>query len=63
MANVLGPLCLEKCFKNKKKLVRMYKKSEDKIDTELDVTKLMKTIRDMKIIIKGTLMENSQTKF
>ena len=41
----------------------MYKKSEDKIDTELDVTKLMKTIRDMKTIIKGTLMENSQTKF
>ena len=30
---------------------------------ELDIVKILKTIRDMKILVKGTLMNDEDTKF
>jgi hypothetical protein len=41
----------------------MYRKGKDKIDTELDLSKLVKTIRDTKILLRGTLMNSDTTKF
>ena len=41
----------------------MYEEGQDKIDTELDIVKMMKTLRDMKILLKGTLMNDVDTKF
>jgi len=41
----------------------MYEGGEEKINTELDIVKILKTMRDMKILLKGTLMSDVNTKF
>ena len=33
------------------------------MSTELDIVKILKTLRDMKILLKGTLMNDPETMF
>ena len=47
----------------KDKFKKLYAEGEDKITTELDIVKLMKALRDMKILLKGTMMSDINTKF
>ena len=36
---------------------------EEKLSNELDIVKILKTLRDMKILLKGTLLSDPGTKF
>jgi|TARA_B110000285_G_C14944626_1_gene523711 hypothetical protein len=36
---------------------------EEKMSIELDIVKILKTLRDMKILLGGTLMSDPATKF
>lgn len=62
-ANILGPCCLDSCFKKKEKLQTMFEGGQDMIDTELDIIKLTKTLRDIKIFLKNTFLAESSIKF
>ena len=41
----------------------MYQQGEDKIETELDIVKMMKTLRDIKILVKNTWLSDAGTKY
>ena len=62
-ANLLGPMCSTCCFPKRDKFKKLYEEGEDKIESELNIVKIMKTLRDMKILLKGTLMNDVGTKF
>lgn len=62
-SRILGVFCSKCCFSKKDKLQRLYDEGEDKLSMELDIVKILKTIRDMKILVKGTLMNDEDTKF
>ena len=62
-SRVLGVFCSKCCFPKKEKFQKLYDIGEDKLSTELDIVKILKTLRDMKILLKGTLMNDPETKF
>ena len=41
---------------------RLYEEGQDRIETELDLVKLMKNLRNMKVLMRNSLM-NKQVKF
>ena len=45
-----------------RRLIRLYKKAQDRIENELDVIKIVKHIRELKILAKNSLM-NIMTRF
>lgn len=63
VARMFGVFCSTCCFAKRDKLLKMYEGGEEKINTELDIVKILKTMRDMKILLKGTLMSDVNTKF
>ena len=37
--------------------MKLYEKGQDRIDTELNIIKIMKSVRDMKVLLKSSLMD------
>lgn len=50
------------CFPRRDKFIRLYEKGQDRIDTDLDIVKIMKSIRNMKILMRNSFMDD-ETKF
>lgn len=48
--------CLKCCWKNHDKLMKLYKESEEKIDSELDVIKITNSLRKLKLLLKNSLL-------
>ena len=48
------PKCL---FKKRDKFIKLYDKGQDRIDTELDIVKMMKSLRNMKILMRNSFMD------
>jgi hypothetical protein len=44
-------------FKKRDKFLSLYEKGQDRIDTELDIVKIMKSLRNMKILMKNSFMD------
>lgn len=49
-------LCCQRIFKNKKKFKKIYEKGKDRIETFLDIRKLIKNISLLKELMKHSLM-------
>ena len=62
LANSLGGLFCDCCWGKKRKMQRLYEEGQDRIETELDLVKLMKNLRNMKVLMRNSLM-NKQVKF
>ena len=62
-SNILGCFCSKCCFPKRDKLQTLYSEGEDKINRELDIVKILKTLRDIKIFLKSTTMNDKDTKF
>ena len=45
-----------------KKLIKLYNEADDKISNDLNVVKLIKNLRDLKILVNSTMMDR-MTKF
>lgn len=56
-ARHLGPLVSGCCFKRKENFIKMYDRGKDRIDAELNIVKIMRTLRDLKILMKNSLMD------
>ena len=37
---------------------KLYEEGEDRIDTELDIVKIMKGVRDAEVMLKSSVMDN-----
>ena len=44
------------CFKRRKKLLKLYNTIEEHINNEMDITQIMKTLRNLNIILETSLM-------
>ena len=55
-------LCFSKWWKKHEKLKKLYEKGSEKIKTELNIVKIVKDLRNLKILIKNSLMD-PQIKF
>lgn len=55
-ARVMGGCFCDKFFKRKEKFVKLYERGQDRIEAELNIVKIMKSMRDMKILMKNSLM-------
>lgn len=62
-SRIFGVVCSNCCFSKKFKLQKLYEEGEEKLSNELDIVKILKTLRDMKILLKGTLLSDPGTKF
>lgn len=51
--------CPNPFFKRKDRFVKMYERGYDRINTELNIVKIMKSLRDLKILMKNSLMDSS----
>ena len=51
--SMLGCCC---CGKKKNRLWRLYNEGQDRIEKEFDLVKIIKSIRNMKVIMKHKLM-------
>ena len=53
-----GFLCCSRCmFKRKDQFLKLYERGQDRIDAELNIVKIMKTLRDLKILMKNSLLD------
>ena len=48
------PTC---CWSKREKLTKLFETSEDRIEAELDLIKVMRNIRSQKILLKSKLMD------
>lgn len=52
-------LCWPKCcFKRREKFLKLYNKGQDRIDAELDIVKIMKNLRNIKILMRNSFMDD-----
>jgi hypothetical protein len=56
-AKLLGPCCCHCMFKRKGRFVKLYERGQDRIEAELNIVKILKSLRDMKILMKNSLMD------
>jgi len=56
LANSLGVLFCNCCWSKKEKYQRLYEKGQEKIESELDIVRLTKNLRYMKILLRNSLM-------
>ena len=63
LSRILGCLCASCCFSKRDKLNKLFDDGDEKLSTELDIVKILKTLRDMKILLKGTMLSDPGTKF
>ena len=54
-ARVIGcPTCL---FRKRDKFLKLYEKGQDRIDSELDIVKIMRSLRNLKILMRHSFMD------
>ena len=58
LANRMGKAFPCKKWKNKGKLQKLYRTGEDRIESEMNIIKIMNTIRNIKIILKNSMMSS-----
>ena len=58
MARILGCFFPKSCFSRRDMFLKLYERGQDRIDTELDVVKMMKSLRDIKILLKSSIMDD-----
>lgn len=57
ISNKLGCLFPSFCWSKRDKLTKVFKTSADRIETELDVIKVMRSIRRQRILLKSKMMD------
>ena len=58
MARIMGCFFPKSCFGRRDMFLKLYERGQDRIDTELDVVKMMKSLRDIKILLKSSIMDD-----
>jgi hypothetical protein len=61
LSNKLGALFPCRSWSKKKKLQKLYEVGAERIDNELDIVKLMNSLRNLKIVIANSIL-NEETK-
>ena len=56
LANFFNRLCCSCCWKKKEKFQSLFEQCQDKVDSQLDVMKLIQNLAKLKIILKNSLM-------
>ena len=55
--NQLGWLFFcNKCWKNQDKITKLIDEAQDRLDQELNIVKIIQTLRNMKVVLKSSLM-------
>ena len=63
LANLMGRFFIcDGCWRKREKLQLMYEESAERIDAELDIVKMLRDLRNFKILLTNTMMDKS-TKF
>ena len=58
-SNLLGSFsCCARCWSKNDKLTKMYEEASDRIDAELDIVKLLRNIRNSKILLESMMDDN-----
>ena len=57
-ARLMGDCCCNKFFKRKTRFMKLYERGQDRVESELNIVKIMKSMRDMKILMKNSFMDN-----
>ena len=55
-ARILGCCCPRFCFKKRDMFIKLYDRGKNRIEGELDIVKIIKSIRNMKILMKNSFM-------
>lgn len=58
LANKMGPVFPCKKWRKKYKLQKMYQVGESRIESEMNIVKIMKNLRNIKIIMKNSMMSH-----
>ena len=56
-ARILGDCCCNCMFKRKDRFMKLYERGQDRVEAELNIVKIMKSLRDMKILMKNSMMD------
>ena len=56
LANLFNRFCCSCCWKKKEKFQSLFEQCQDKVDSQLDVMKLIQNLAKLKIILKNSLM-------
>lgn len=57
-SNILGAFsCFNSCSKKNSKLTKLYKKAENRINKELDIVKILTNVRNLKILLKNSMID------
>ena len=63
LQNLMGPCFICRiCWKNRSKLNKLFEKTQERLDIELDIVKLIRNIRNSKYLLQSSLM-NPEIKF
>ena len=57
-ARLLGNCCCTQFFKRKTRFMKLFERGQDRIESELNIVKIMKSMRDIKILMKNSMMDN-----
>ena len=52
--------CCSICFPNRKKLEKLYGATNDRFEYETDIVKIMKDLRNVKVLLKNSLMSDEK---
>ena len=58
ISNIIGNRCCLKKWTKYSKLTKLYETGESKIEKELDIIWIMSTLRNMKIILRNSMMSD-----
>ena len=59
VSNLLGDLfCCKLCWNKQEKLTKVYEETNDRLESELDIVKLLRTLRNSKILLKNTILND-----
>ena len=58
-SNILGKLfCFGYCWENQSKIERLFERSADKMDGDLDIVKITRNMRNFKILLKNYCLDD-----
>ena len=63
LKRILGFECINRCWKNGSKYEKVFKKGQQRIDAELNIVKLMNNLRNIKILLKASLMKDPDIRY
>ena len=56
VTKALGCDCFDKIWSKRKKLTKLYEKGQDKLETQLNILKIIKSLRNLKILMNNSMM-------